>query len=127
MTETTLFLTGLSATLLLAVAVALGLRRPLDALLAELCGTVERARFWSAFAVAMLVLTPLAFALNEHPGGEARLAPVLEISRQVKWGIIGLLFTLVSLALVMARFIPREAPPPRAPAAGQPARPAGAH
>src|SRR5712691_10475000 len=43
------------------------LRRPLKAILADLCGTAERARFWSAFSNVTLVLVPLIFVMQYRP------------------------------------------------------------
>jgi hypothetical protein len=49
-------LTGLIATLAAAV-----LWRPLSILLAELCGTEQRSRFWAVWSVVMMVAMPLLF------------------------------------------------------------------
>ena len=40
------------------------LRNPLQVVLTDLCGTVERARFWTAFSNITLFLVPLVLALN---------------------------------------------------------------
>jgi len=35
--------------------------RPLSILLAELCGTEERSRFWTVWSTVMTVVTPMLF------------------------------------------------------------------
>lgn len=44
---------------LIALLAAVVLWRPLSILLAELCGTEERSRFWAVWSTVMMVATPL--------------------------------------------------------------------
>ena len=48
MTYATMFLIGTGVSLTIASLVVVYLRRPLELVLTDLCGTAERARFWTA-------------------------------------------------------------------------------
>src|ERR1700751_2653421 len=67
MSAVTIFLIGVVVTLASALAVVMYLRRPLKAILIDLCGAVERAEFWLAFSNVTLTLVPVIFALNFRP------------------------------------------------------------
>ena len=56
MTAVTVFLADVGVTSGVSLIVVAYLRRPLRAILADLCGTAERAKFWSAFSNVTLVL-----------------------------------------------------------------------
>lgn len=62
-----------SIAIVISVFVVLLLRRSLDGLLVELCGSAGRARFWSTFFSITIVLTALigmlvSFPLSERAG-----------------------------------------------------------
>lgn len=48
-------------TALIALLAVVTLWRPLSILLAELCGTEERSRFWTMWSTVMMVVTPMLF------------------------------------------------------------------
>lgn len=78
---------------LLAVAVV---ARPLKALLVDICGTEDRARFWTLYAAVMLVVAPLMVV--SAPGlldaaVAAGIGPVLQ--RAVFYALLGILAALV--------------------------------
>jgi len=97
------YVLGLGLALLASLAVVLVLRRPLLRLLVELCGNETRAGFWAAFSHVTLVLAPLLGALHRRP--EAGADAVFEVSRQLEWALGGLLFAVLAVGLVLARFI----------------------
>ncbi len=110
MTATAIFLADLGITAGISLAVVAYLRRHLNDLLAELCGTAERAKFWSAFSNVALILVPLIFALQYQPELSQNTTAVLEMGSQLKWALVGLVVTLVTLGTVVGRFIPRNRP-----------------
>ncbi|MFO0984859.1 MAG: hypothetical protein U1E76_24550 [Planctomycetota bacterium] len=61
------------AVLTLALLTVFLLLRPLDRLLAELCGSVSRARFWSVFTAVSVVLVSILGMLLSLPLGDAKL------------------------------------------------------
>jgi hypothetical protein len=61
------FLIGSATAMGIVLAVIWYLRKPLQAILTELCGKSERAQFWSAFSHVTLFLIPLIAVLAEDP------------------------------------------------------------
>ncbi|MGQ0553013.1 MAG: hypothetical protein ACT4PU_07320 [Planctomycetota bacterium] len=105
MTPVYTYLTGLAVTVFVSLTAALVLRRPLQRLLVELCGTESRAAFWTAFSNLTLVLAPLLGAMHRRPGKGADLAPALEVAAQLEWALAGLLFSVLAIGVVLGRFI----------------------
>jgi len=106
MTASTLFGMGLLCTLAISVTVVVYLRRPLRKQLTELCGNPDRAEFWTSFSVVTVGLVPLIFALwyEPTPGFPALLA----VAQPVKWGLVGIVVSVLILGWVVSRFIPRN-------------------
>ena len=107
MNASILFVCGLAITLVTSVSVVIYLKSPLRKILAELCGSPERAAFWTAFSNVALTVVPVIFAMQYHPetGGSAPVA--FELADQLKWGLIGVVLSITLLAWVLSRFIPR--------------------
>jgi len=125
----TLFAVLLAATLAtgFALILVLFLRRPLHVLLLELCGNEARARFWSVYWSALLVLAALFGILLAAPLDEVGLwmanpsAPL--VLSGFRASLCAVLLVLGALALVLLRSIARfergRVVPPAAPAAPQ--------
>lgn len=107
MHATTVFAIGTLSTLTIGLTVIGYLRRPLQTILVELCGGPERAGFWTAFSAVALGVTPVIFAIACHPAPGADSPAVFELANQLKWGLIGLLSTLLVLGWVIGRSIVR--------------------
>ena len=103
-----LFLLGIGTTLAIAFGVVVYLMHPLRKILLDICGTKERAEFWTAFSNVTLVLVPLICALFRGPQ-EPPLPLVLELGAQVKWALIGLVSAVAILGFVLSWFIMGEA------------------
>lgn len=110
MREMALYASGVGLTLLISLAVVIYLRPHLHALLVELCGTAERARFWTAFSNVTVMLTPLTFALHFDPEEAGRALAVLALGTQLKHALGGLLLSVLLLGLILSMFIPRARP-----------------
>lgn len=81
-----------------SVLTVLLLRRPLDVLLAELCGTQSRARFWSVFNSVAIVLTALLGMLVCFPlAGEKEWVDYPQIPLVLSAFRSSLLFLLMAL------------------------------
>jgi len=78
------------------------LRNPLQVVLTDLCGTVERAKFWTAFSNITLFLTPLALALYRKPAIDGSEPTVFAISDQIESAIIGLIISVVILGVILS-------------------------
>jgi hypothetical protein len=112
MSPSLILFSGLSFTVLAALAVARYLSGPLRTQLRELCGSAERAEFWTVFSNVAIVLTPVIFAMSDLPASGSDTPPLLALTSQLKWGLIGLVGTVLMLGWILSRFIPRT--PPRA-------------
>ena len=109
MSPVTAFVTGLLLTMGLVFVALLYLRNPLLAILTDLCGTVERARFWTAFSNITLFFVPMALALDRRPmSGEAE-PPVFAIGDQLEYAVIGLVVAVMVVGIVLSRYIPKGA------------------
>lgn len=102
-----LYAFGFSAALALTLALltVLGLRRSLDALLVEVCGTPGRAKFWTVFASMGIVLATLfgmmaSFPLDDR--GEWAAYPGVPIALAAfRVGLLFLLFALGGLGFAL--------------------------
>jgi hypothetical protein len=107
MTESILFMAGLTLTLLVSLAVVYYMNAPLRKLLHELCGNPERAEFWAAFANITVALVPVIFAMDYEPASNWKGVSLVEVGQQLKWGLVGLVISVLMLGWILSRFIPR--------------------
>ena len=107
MGATTVFVLGSAGTLAIAVGVVGYLRRPLRNILIELCGNKERAEFWTVFSAVALGVVPVIFAMGCHPAPGPYAPAVFELAEQLKWGLIGMMGTVLFLGWVLGRTITR--------------------
>jgi hypothetical protein len=111
MTPVVVFLAGLTLTLGVVFLVLLYLRSPLQAILTDLCGTAERARFWTAFSNITLFLVPLVLALDHRPTPNEIQSSVFAISDQIESAVKGLFVSTVILGIVLSWHISRSQSP----------------
>lgn len=107
MNATAVFAIGSLATLGIGLGVVGYLRHPLEKVLVELCGNQERAGFWAAFSSVALGVTPVIFAIACRPAPGPGSPPIFEFADQLKWGLIGLMSTVLMLGWVIGRSIVR--------------------
>ena len=103
MSAVSIYIATLVATLVASLTVVLVLRRPLQRLLVDLCGTSNRAAFWTAFTNVALVLTPLLGAMHRRPSALGERA--VEVIAQLEWALGGLLAAVLLIGAVLARAI----------------------
>lgn len=101
------FVAGLALTVLISIVVVRCIRQPLERLLTELCGNQQRASFWTAFSSVTIAIVPVIFALSDDPDATSKVPVVLQIAEQLKWGLIGMVASVLTLGWMLARFIPR--------------------
>jgi hypothetical protein len=105
------FLLAVGITMLLSVLVVFYLRKPLHRVLHDLCGTEERAGFWTAFANILLFLMPLAAVLLGRNVGPTPDTLFFAVVEQAKWALLGLILAMFLTACGVAAFIlPRDIP-----------------
>ena len=107
MTPVAVFLVGIFITAVSSAAVVWYLKPSLQGILVDLCGTVERAAFWTAFTNVTIGLTPLIFAMHYRPG-DTQTPVVFAIGSQLEFALAGLLVSVVMLGFVLSRFIVKQ-------------------
>lgn len=100
-----LFSVGIALTILISLAVVTYLKPHLQEILVDLCGTVPRAAFWTAFSSVMIALTPVVFAMHYRPDPVAAAPFAYELGSQLEWALGGLLASMTMLGFVLSRFI----------------------
>ena len=105
MNPSIVFVAGLAITLVSAFLVVLYLRSRLDPILVDLCGTLERARFWTSFSNVTLILVPTIRALGYRPGECLLPASVMQLADQLEQALIGLVATVLALGFILTLFI----------------------
>jgi hypothetical protein len=108
MSASLLFVCGTASTLLVSLVVVRYMHKALGKLLGELCGNRERAEFWTVFSDVTVALVPVIFAMQYRP--DLRSDALLEIAGQLKWGLIGLVTSILMLGWITSRFIPKSQP-----------------
>ena len=106
MSPVAVFLVGILITAVSSCAVVWYLKPSLQGILVDLCGTAERAAFWTAFSNVTIGLTPLIFAM--HRPSDAQTPVVFAIGSQLEFALAGLLVSVVVLGFVLSRFIVRQ-------------------
>jgi hypothetical protein len=103
-----MFALGLAITVFTSALVVIYLRPSLAQLLADLCGSQERAEFWTAFSTVPIGSVPLIFALADVP--TTGVSPLLQIADQLKCGLIGMVLSVLVLGWVLRGFITKQLP-----------------
>lgn len=105
------FLIGLAITIVSVLLVVFYLRTHLKAILVDLCGTAERAEFWTAFSNIALTIVPLIFALHYRPEAGSPPSVFFAVCAQLEQALIGLACSVLGLGFVIANFIRRSQQP----------------
>jgi hypothetical protein len=108
MNPVTAFVAGLVATVGVVFLVLFYLRNPLQIILTDLCGTAERARFWTAFSNITLFLVPFVLALDHRPAPNGIQSSVFAISDQIESAVKGLIVSTVILGIILSWHITRS-------------------
>ncbi len=107
MTAVITFLAGLSITCVVSLAVVRFLRPSLHRILVDLCGSEDRAGFWTAFSAVTLVLVPIIGAMLRRPEIASDADALFELSAQLELAFLGLVGATLAIGFVISRFIPR--------------------
>lgn len=108
MNEISIFLIGLGITVLTSFLIVIYFKPHLKKILLDLNGDKERpANFWVAYTTIILILVPLIFAIWIVPD-DRDVSVFFQISKQLKWSLMGLVSSLVIIGIIIIRFVPRE-------------------
>jgi len=82
-----------------------GYLRPfLRKVLTDLCGTEERAQFWTAFSNILLIGMPIIFALNYRPEASNTEELFFEVAAKLSGNLGSLLFALLGIGFIVSFF-----------------------
>ncbi len=98
-----LFLIQIGITALFILALLRYFRPFLRKILVDLCGTDDRAQFWTTFTNILLFALPIISALGFAP--KTGLAnPALVIANQMRVNLLSFIFGLIIIGLIMMFF-----------------------
>ncbi|MGE5464096.1 MAG: hypothetical protein ACM3PS_12115 [Syntrophothermus sp.] len=99
------FLLEVVLTLILSLLLVGYLRPYLGRVLTDLCGTEDRARFWTAFSNILLIGMPVIFALNYRPEAGNSEELFFEVAGKLSGNLGSFLFTLFSIGIAVSLFV----------------------
>ncbi len=111
MNDIAVFLIGIGVTLATSFVAVAYLKPHLRKILIDLCGTEERADFWTVFSIVILVLTPVIATMSIRPRAGQDVSIVYALSDQILGGLIGLAGSVIIMGLILSRFILPIRPP----------------
>lgn len=98
------FLIQMSLTVILAFLIVGYLRPFLRKALVDLCGTEERAQFWTVFSNILLIGMPLIFALSYRPTTRNAEELFFDVAGKLSNNLGGLLLALVGVGFIVSFF-----------------------
>ncbi len=104
MTTILIFIGQLAATLLICLLLTAYIRPFLKRVLVDLCGTEERAQFWTVFSNIMLVALPVIFGLGFMPDTSLPKNVVFQVAGQLRWNLIGFILSLLAIGGAVSFF-----------------------
>ncbi len=110
MSQISSYLVSLTATLIISILLTLILRGSLHNVLVDLCGTKERANFWTMFSMIMLIAMPMVVGMGYTPESTQGNDLFFEMMRQLRGNFFGYLFALAVIGgfiSVFALFAPK--------------------
>jgi len=98
------FLLEVILTLSISMLVFRYMRPHLTRILVDLCGTEERAQFWTVFSNIILVGLPLLISLTYQPESSQAEELFFEITHRIGGNMLGFLFSLLGVGLIVSVF-----------------------
>jgi uncharacterized membrane protein YhaH (DUF805 family) len=98
------FILEVTLTLAISILVFRYMRPFLIRILIDLCGTEERAQFWTVFSNIILVGLPLLISLTYQPESSQAEELFFEITHRISGNMLGFLFSLLGVGLIVSVF-----------------------
>jgi len=90
---------------LVIVSLIVGYLRPyLKKVLVDLCGTEDRAQFWTVFSNVLLIGMPLIFSLNYRPDASNAEELFFDVASKLSGNLGGLLFAMIGIGVIVSFF-----------------------
>ena len=107
------FLMEAALTLVISVLIVHYLRPFLRKVLMDLCGTEDRAQFWTAFSNILLIGLPMIIALNYQPEARSPEELFFEVAGKLSGNLGGFLFALIGIGFIVSFFALVAPRPPK--------------
>ena len=107
------FLMEAALTLIISVLIVRYLHPFLRKVLMDLCGTEDRAQFWTAFSNIVLIGLPMIIALNYQPEARSTEELFLEVAGKLSGNLGGFLFALIGIGFIVSFFALVAPRPPK--------------
>ena len=98
------FLIQIILTLAISTLIVGYIRPSLQKILTDLCGTEDRAKFWTAFSNVLLIGMPMIFALYYKPGAQSPNDLFFEVAGKLGGNLGGLLFAMLGIGVFVSFF-----------------------
>ncbi len=104
MNSISIYLIQLIITVAACLLLAAYIRPVLKRVLTELCGTEERAAFWTLFSNIMLVVLPTIFGMGFHPETVNFENSFFDVTAQLRVNLLGFIMSLIAIGLAVSFF-----------------------
>ncbi len=98
------FLIEIILTLIISTLIVGYLNPSLRRILLDLCGTEDRAKFWTAFSNVLLIGMPMIFALNYKPVARTSEHLFFEVAGRLGGNLGGLIFAVIGIGIFISFF-----------------------
>lgn len=98
------YLIQLAITFVLVAGMVGYIRPHLRKVLIDLCGTEDRAQFWTVFSNVVLFGLPMIFALNYRPEFKSTEDLFFDVVRKLSGNLGGFLLALICVGIVVSFF-----------------------
>ena len=90
---------------LIIISFIVGYLRPhLKKVLVDLCGTEDRAQFWTVFSNVLLIGMPLIFSLNYRPEASNAEELFFDVASKLSGNLGGLLVAMIGIGIIVSFF-----------------------
>jgi len=98
------FLVQVILTLVIVSLIVRYIRPHLKKVLVDMCGTDDRAQFWTVFSNVLLIGLPLIFSLNYRPETGNAEDLFFEVAGKLSGNLGGLLFAMIGIGIIVSFF-----------------------
>jgi hypothetical protein len=104
MNTISIYLIQLTITVVACLLLAAYIRPVLKRVLIDLCGTEERAAFWTLFSNIMLVVLPAIFGMGFRPEMLDFENSFFDIAAQLRVNLLGFIMSLIAIGAAVSFF-----------------------
>lgn len=98
------FVIEVTLTIVITALLVRYLRPFLRKILTDLCGTEDRAEFWTVFSSILLIGMPIIFSLNYRPEARDTEELFFEVASKLSGNLGSLLVALIGIGIIVSFF-----------------------